>query len=174
MCRSPLQLRISNTGLKRTHTKNRINILSHLRAKQESGWFDWLFHAVSGYLWCRDWSMKWHSGSSEDSRWTPWRSTHPSTNERRQKRSEWWAERSTDYDVWTWLSVTHMDFGCRGKAVTDGLLGQTEINTHMHTHIWSVHNPVLILDVTNRRAGNNKDEDTCPSFYYSTNNSFKC
>lgn len=35
----------------------------------------------------------------------------------------WRAERET---------VTYMDFGCRGEAVTDRLLGQTDKNTHTH------------------------------------------
>ena len=34
-------------------------------------------------------------------------------------------------------TVTYMDFGCRGEAVTDWLLGQTDKNTHTHTHIVS-------------------------------------
>lgn len=29
-------------------------------------------------------------------------------------------------------TVTYMDFGCRGEAVTDRLLGQTDKNTHTH------------------------------------------
>jgi len=105
-----------------------------------------------GYLWCRDWSRRWRSGSSEDSRWTPWRSRRPSEEgEESREGAGQGAEPGYIIIINRWRGARDQIqcFYSRGLWVSEEGRYWSASRTHTHTHV----NVTLINEMSRSEGG---------------------